>query len=187
MTAMGNTQVSTASPPPTLLFNTKSRCHITEGDMATKWQTTTLVIVCHHQTDTTWWWCNVTTPQHDNSMMTPPLYDHTTTTPAYNHHHTTTTPMTTWCDEDMMQMSDNSPPTLPMNSHNSTTHKWQTWRALYTPPPIPTGLLLDSQTGLGLGQISCWLITIQILSPSPSGVLVNSYWNDPKSQGIADS
>ena len=42
------------------------------------------------------------------------------------------------------------------------------------------------QTGLGLGQISCWLITIQILSSSPSGVLVNSYQNDPKSQGIAD-
>jgi len=42
-------------------------------------------------------------------------------------------------------------------------------------------------TGLGLGQISCWLITIQILYPSPNGVLVNSYWNDPKSQGIVDS
>ena len=65
-------------------------------------------------------------------------------------------------------------------------------RALYTPPPMPTGVLDSYQTGLGLGQISCWLITIQILYPSPSGVLVefqwslsgvlvNSYWNDPKS------
>ncbi|EDQ98782.1 uncharacterized protein LACBIDRAFT_335664 [Laccaria bicolor S238N-H82] len=48
--------------------------------------------------------------------------------------------------------------------------------------------LLDSYwTGLGLGQFLCWLITIQFLCPSPSGVLVNSYWNGPKSQGIADS
>ena len=46
------------------------------------------------------------------------------------------------------------------------------------------GILLDwTRTR----QISCWLITIQILYPSPSGVLVNSYWNEPKSQGIADS
>jgi len=65
--------------------------------------------------------------------------------------------------------------------------KWHGVGALYTPPPIPTGLPEFYQTGLGLGQISCWLITIQILCPSPSGVLVNSYWNDPKSQGIADS
>ena len=48
-------------------------------------------------------------------------------------------------------------------------------------------LLYSYQTELGLGQNSCWLITIQILYRSPSGVLVNSYWNDPKSQGIADS
>ena len=64
---------------------------------------------------------------------------------------------------------------------------WEQLGALYTPPPIPTGLLESYWTGLGLGQISCWLITIQILCPSPSGVLVNSYWNDPKSQGIVDS
>jgi len=51
----------------------------------------------------------------------------------------------------------------------------------------PTGVPDSYWTGLGLRQISCWLITIQILYPSPSGVLVNSYWNDPKSQGIADS
>ena len=42
-------------------------------------------------------------------------------------------------------------------------------------------------TEVGLRQISCWLSSIQTLYPSPSGVLVNSYWNDPKSQGIADS
>ena len=63
------------------------------------------------------------------------------------------------------------------SSLHSSTYSYQT----------PTGVLDSYQTRLGLGQISCWLITIQILYPSPSGVLVNSYWNDPKSQGIADS
>jgi len=60
------------------------------------------------------------------------------------------------------------------SSLHSSTYSYQT----------PTGLPESYWTGLGLGQISCWLITIQILSPSPSGVLVNSYWNDPKSQGM---
>ena len=64
-----------------------------------------------------------------------------------------------------------------VSSLHSSTYSYRT----------PTGLPESYQTGLGLGQISCWLITIQILSPSPSGVLVNSYWNDAKSQGIADS
>ncbi|EDR13486.1 uncharacterized protein LACBIDRAFT_322457 [Laccaria bicolor S238N-H82] len=50
----------------------------------------------------------------------------------------------------------------------------------------PTGFLESYWTGLGLGQISCWLITIQILYPSPSGILVNSYWNDPKPPGIVE-
>ena len=59
------------------------------------------------------------------------------------------------------------------SSLHSSTYSYQT----------PTG---PYWAGLGLGQISCWLITIQILCPSPSGVLVNSYQNDPKSQGIAD-
>jgi len=63
------------------------------------------------------------------------------------------------------------------SSLHSSTYSYRT----------PTGLPESYWTGLGLGQISCWLITIQILSPSPSGVLVNSYRNDPKSQGIADS
>ena len=63
------------------------------------------------------------------------------------------------------------------SSLHSSTYSYQT----------PTGLLESYQTGLGLGQISCWLTTIQILSSSPSGVLVNSYQNDPKSQGIPDS
>ena len=70
-------------------------------------------------------------------------------------------------------------------TYNSSSHPKV--GALYTPPPIPTGLPESYQTELGLGQISCWLITIQILYPSPSGVLVNSYWNNPKSQGIVDS
>ena len=44
------------------------------------------------------------------------------------------------------------------------------WRlgALYTPPPIPTGLLDSYWILLGLQQISYWLITIQIWHPSES-------------------
>ena len=54
--------------------------------------------------------------------------------------------------------------------------------ALYTPPPIPTGLPDSYWILLGLQQISYWLITIQIWYPSPTGVLVNSYWNHWKLQ-----
>ena len=63
----------------------------------------------------------------------------------------------------------------------------RSWWALYTPPHIPTGLLDSYWILLGLQQISYWLITTQIWYPSPTGVLVNSYWNDPKSQEIVDS
>ena len=63
------------------------------------------------------------------------------------------------------------------SSLHSSTYSYQS----------PTGLLESYWTELGLRQISCWLSTIQILYPSPSGVLVNSYWHDPKSKGIADS
>ena len=64
-----------------------------------------------------------------------------------------------------------------LSSLHSSTYSYQT----------PTRLLESYQTELGLGHISCWLITMQILYPSPSGVLLNSYWNDPKSQEIVGS
>jgi hypothetical protein len=43
--------------------------------------------------------------------------------------------------------------------------------ALYSPPPIPTGFPDSYRTGLGLQQISYWLITIQICT----GVLLESW------------
>ena len=55
-----------------------------------------------------------------------------------------------------------------MSSLHSSTDAYQT----------PTSLSESHQTELRLRQI---------LYPNPSGVLVNSYWTDPKSPGIADS
>jgi len=107
---------------------------------------------------------------------------HHTHTTSFQHCHAHTTSLAFKSELEVVPFSlfDNTTPAPPPFDDTML-------RALYTPPPIPTGLLESYRTGLGLGQISCWLITIQTLSPSPSGVLVNSYWNDPKSQGIADS
>ena len=54
-----------------------------------------------------------------------------------------------------------------LSSLHSPTYSYRT----------PTGLLDSYWILLGLQQISYWLITIQIWYPSPTGVLVNSYWN----------
>ena len=54
-----------------------------------------------------------------------------------------------------------------LSSLHSPTYSYRT----------PTGLPDSYCILLGLQQISYWLITIQIWYPSPTGVLVNSYWN----------
>ena len=59
-----------------------------------------------------------------------------------------------------------SSPPLPSSLH-SPTYSYRT----------PTGLPDSYWILLGLQQISYGLITIQIWYPSPTGVLVHSYWN----------
>ena len=108
--------------------------------------------------------CGLVPPCSIHALSTPPHYPFNFQNPPEPFYLIMGVPHThTWCTYHHLPNAIS----IFGSSLHSPTYSYQT----------PTGLPDSYWILLGLQQISYWLITIQIWYPSPTGVLVNSYWN----------